>query len=180
MTIIDHIRTYVGAPTDVWDDSAGEIDLRLATIRGVPDPEVDTWITIGLGKHVLRLPSGKDVRQEFVFSHRRTIPDSAVNSLLFFICEICLSRHAAYAKGDLIELPAEAITSTGVTALYCTSPIQFDDAFDVYEGTDPPTVFVWLTPITTSEVLFVQENGWQLFESRLDAENTDVYDALRR
>ena len=145
-----------------------------------PEAGIDTWLTLGLSKHVLYLPLGKAVRQEFVFSHRRSIPDSVVNSLLYYLYEDCLSRHAAYTKGQVIELPAKGVAATGVTALYCTSPVQFDDAFDVYEGTDPPTIFVCLTPITASEVLYIQENGWQPFEQRLDMENIDIYDALRR
>jgi hypothetical protein len=103
-----------------------------------------------------------------------------VNSFPYFICEICLSRHAAYMKGQVIELPAEGVARAGLAALYYTSPVQFDDEFDVYEDTDPPMAFVYITPITASEVLYIQENGREPFELRLDAENIDVYDALCR
>jgi hypothetical protein len=94
--------------------------------------------------------------------------------------QFMISRHEAALRGEVIgpytKLP---LSNTKMTALYASHPVIFDDDLAVFEGSDPPTVFVWLFPIHTEEAEFKQKHGWSEFEDILVEKDPDLLDIQR-
>jgi Suppressor of fused protein (SUFU) len=64
-------------------------------------------------------------------------------------------------------------------ALYCGAPVYFSDEFHEIEDTDPPTILVWLIPITRAEAVFIAESAWERFEDALVESDPDLLDLER-
>jgi hypothetical protein len=147
--------------------------------KNSPFESVDTLLTLGLSRHVLRLSDKKKVRQELVFPVSGAALQVSVVSCLLFICDLILKGHDALLRGEVIRLPEEGARELGFEAVYCAIPVFMDDAFATFDGSQPPTVIVWIIPIYGSEADYVDANGWDKFEELLEEKDPDLFSLER-
>lgn len=114
-----------------------------------------------------------------VFSTSDTELSNLIVSCLFFICESILKDHSALLRGQVVRLPKEAAEKLGFEAVYCAIPVFLDDDLATFNGSQPPTVIVWVIPIYKSEADFIDVNGWDKFEDVLEEKDPDLF-FLRR
>lgn len=66
-------------------------------------------------------------------------------------------RGQALLRGSVCAGSSEV---PGVPRLfYATIPVFLRDGFRTWQGSDPPTVFVWLVPITSAEHQYIERRG---------------------
>lgn len=177
--VLAHMESFLGPIDGGWSESASGERLPFKVLRfaGAPIPGATTYTTLGVSDVALTIPDGRLVRQEFVFSAYERFGSAQIVTMLHDVAVDLVSRGGALLRGSVcaatFELPGVA------SELYSAIPVFFPDEFQAWRGSDPPTVFVWLVPITTAERHFVEAKGWEAFEQLLEAQDPDLLDLNR-
>lgn len=79
----------------------------------------------------------------------------------------------------MISLSRDLAEEIGFDAVYFTIPFLFDDNFDVFEQSSPPTIIVLVIPIYQSEVSYIELHGWSKFEDLMENSDIDLYSLER-
>lgn len=145
-----------------------------------PHRGAHTFITSGLGRCVLDLGDGRTVRQELLLAvNHPSLRDESCR-VLELVAEDCARSNRALLRGDVIRPGERIFKKFNPVALYCSIPVYYPDSLAVWDGTDPPTVFVWLVPIMSRESDFVNVRGWDSFEDVLQEVDPDLLDLRRK
>ena len=179
MGISRHLESYLGPITMGWQPSGEPVGVQICLFRDQPIPGVLTYSTLGLSRHVLTLPGGRSVRQEFVMAARSRFEHHDLPNVLFHLAEAAVTEHRALLCGELVPLGHPIIPESPCRNLYVSLPVVFPEGFDTYQGTQPSTVFAWLFPITDAEVEVVHCRGWSQLEEELERCDPDLFDLTR-
>ena len=177
--VIAHMESFLGPIESGWSKTEADkrLPFRVLRFAGVPIPRAATFATLGLSDVTLALPDGRLVRQEFVVSVYDKFDSAPIVTALHDVAVDAARLGEALLRGSVcagsFELPGL------ISDLYCAIPLFFPEEFHVWRGSDPPTVFVWLVPITAPERQVVEERGWESFERMLESEDPDLFDIDR-
>lgn len=174
--LVQHLEAQLGPIVDGFGDQAA---LNVVRFADRPQAGVTTYCTLGLGQHLLRLPSGKQVRQELLLSVHDSYDPVAVASALLTLAERLIQDHRALARGEVMGPSAPLIAGVRARAVYASLPVVFDDALMTFHGTNPPTVLVWLIPMPPEEAEYVRDHGWEPFEEALESAEAELWDLNR-
>jgi hypothetical protein len=174
--LVQHLEAQLGPIVDGFGDQAA---LHVVRFFETPRAGVTTYCTLGLSQHLLRLPSGKQVRQELLLSVHDSYDPAAVASALLMIAERLIHDHRALARGEVMGLAAPLIAGVRARAVYTSLPVVFDDALMTFHSTNPPTVLVWLIPLPAEEAQHVRDHGWEAFEDALESAEAELWDLNR-
>lgn len=174
MSLIQHFEYYLGPIDKGWKERNCDESLQILSFLDCPEESVSTYLSLGMSDNVLKINESKSVRQELVFSAYTHTSSSLVVSFLMSMCEAILQRGRAVLRGEVIPLSFELAKKIGFEYAYCAIPVFFEDNFDSYDKTSPPTVMVWLLPIYKSEAEFIKEKGWETFEDLLEEKDPDL------
>jgi Suppressor of fused protein (SUFU) len=153
--------------------------LHVLRYRTGEHSDVATYVTLGLAELVVRQETG-DVRQELLFEcHQRFASDAWVSVLTFVAGRVAIDG-AAVPAFEVVALDTALRKVTGVAALLCFTPIYHSSSLHVIEGTDPPTVVVWLVPLHETEAALARRDGWESLVSILEQRQPDLLDLKRR
>ncbi len=180
MNIVEHAEKFLGKISQGWIESATEKEFQIVCFKNAPVDGVNTFMTLGLSCHELKISNEKTVRQELILPLSNEAPYDVIVSLLLFICELIITDHRAVLRGQVLRLPVDAIKNFGFEGVYFTIPVFMDDRFSVFEESRPPTVIVWAIPIYKSEADYVNANGWSKFEELLEEKSPDLFSFRRR
>jgi hypothetical protein len=100
-------------------------------------------------------------------------------SLLAVVAKDLLEKHRALRRGDVLGPAGPIKPGASAQGFYCTGPSFCDDAFAVFEKSDPATVFVWLVPVAHTEIHYIWSHGWSAFEDLLVEKDPDLWDLER-
>lgn len=179
MTIIEHAEKFLGKISYGWRDQWSTDGLQVVCFKNSPYDEVDTFLTIGLSNHELRIYDTKNVRHELILPISGLDTPEKIVSLMFFMSEHILSNHNALLRGQVVVLPINIADKIGFKALYCAMPVFLDDDFATFNKMSSPVVIVWLIPIYSNELDYVAKNGWSKFEDLLQHESPDLFSLKR-
>jgi hypothetical protein len=146
--------------------------------KGSGSPTV-SFATVGLSRHPLRSPSGKDIRQELMVIVPDGLRDGPIPGLLQQIGTEALAAAKPLLRGDVIGPRGKLIEGSMMEAVYAAIPVYLPDDFAVYEGEGEQVVVVWLVPISAGEARYVKTHGWKEFEDRLLESDPDLTDVFR-
>lgn len=175
MSFIEHIEKYLGEINKGWMDQSSDSSLQVIPFKDKPCESFNTYISLGLSKHELSLKKGKKIKIEFIMTVTSCVEINTVVLLLLDVCEKVIIRHKSVLRGDVIYLEPSLSKHVGFEGLYCTIPQYFDIDFNEYIENDFSTVIVWLIPLFSSEINFIQNNGWSDFEAILEKEDPDLW-----
>ena len=173
-SLIAHLERHLGRMSGGY--TAGTI--QVGSFRDIPQPGVTTLVTLGLSKHILRTPRGKNLRQELVTTAATKHDADRLGGFLSSLAESLARSHRAVLRGELLG-PSESIAGTNMRSAYATVPSLFPEEFGQLDGTDPDTVFAWIIPVTDDEATFVRGHGWSRFETALEAREPDLFNLER-
>ena len=178
--LVGHLETYLGEIAGGWSRDAAGVPMRFQVVRfdDRPDQGLVTYSTLGLSHHVIHLPT-KAVRQELVMTVRRRFEGAHIVSLLATVGGWMLERHQALLRGEVLRNGGGIPEGGALASLYAAAPGMLPDAFATMSTTDPPTVFVWLIPVSDEEAGLVATHGWPWFEERLLEQQPDLFDLQR-
>jgi len=178
--IVEHVESYLGKIDQGWNaPPESKNRFSVARFRNQPVEGMSTYVTLGLNHHVLSMAEKREVRQELVFSTFESVPSDEIVSFLLRFTDLVLSRHEALLRGQVIGPGKPLFPGSAMNAIYVSMPVIFDEGFNTFEGSSPPSVLVWLVPIFESEARYVQEHGWEAFEDILEKEDPDLWDLNR-
>jgi Suppressor of fused protein (SUFU) len=181
MTGIDvHIERNLGLMDCGWASTEGPAGVQVCLFRDRPIAGAVTYSTLGLSKHVLKIPSGRTVRQEMLLAVTASFEHANLSKLLFHVAERTIRGGRALLRGDVVPLGYPLAPRSILNNLYVSLPVIFPEALASCEETDPATVFAWLVPISDAEAGFVHASGWSAFEATLEATDPDLLDVTRR
>lgn len=179
MTLISHLESTLGKIDQGWSFSDGTGSVQVVRFLDKPFDGVATYTTLGLSDHILSMPQGREVRQEFLFSTYETYSSEEIASFLISFCDYILGSGNALLRGDIIGPSAPLIKNVKVNSLYASIPAIFDESFSTYRLSSPDTVIVWLLPLLKEEALFVKAYNWSRFEDILEGKNPDLMNLNR-
>jgi hypothetical protein len=179
--LVQHLESYLGEIAGGWAKDAANERMPFQIVRFEESPEhgLTTYSTLGLSRHVLDLPT-KSVRQELVMTVDRVFATPSVVSVLTAVGELVLDRHRGLLRGEVLPPRGALVPSARLDALYAAAPVMLPNEFATLLGSNPPTVFVWLVPISNREADLVATHGWGWFEDQLVEQQPDLYDLDRR
>jgi len=182
MSIIDHFESHLGPLAEGWPDSAVAGPIQVARFSNVPSSGVSTYATVGLGLHVLEMPDDRRVRQELILIAEPAFAEKDIVKFLLAAADSLLTKHHAVLRGEVIgdAKATPIVPGSSCTRVYAGIPVVFEESIQVYEGSSPATVIVWLIPITSQESAYVRERGWDAFESLLEESQPDLFDLARK
>ena len=105
------------------------------------------------------------------------------NEIIFFMlrfADLVLSKHEALLRGQVIGPGKSLFSHSEMNAIYISIPVIFEEGFNTFEGSSPPTVLVWLVPIFADEARYVEKYGWGKFEDILEQKNPDLWNIERQ
>jgi hypothetical protein len=162
--ILDHLRPFMGEPVrqkDFLVETDGQpLTLRVWEFRDRPVVGAMTFVTSGLSGLQLTREDGAIGRAELMFSCYEEWADIDCAYLLLAIVKYVLVDRAMPRQGKAITLTSPIVEGTGLTGLICYEPMYFDERLYVPRSTAPPTLFVWLVPLTSTELALVSKAGW--------------------
>ena len=176
----EHIEEYLGTIESGWHLKDETGDIQIVKVSGRPAPGVVTYSTLGMSWATLPMRGDRVVRQELLFSVYERYPATKIASFLITFCKSVLSRGRALLRGEVVGPHQTIIAGVAADSVYSTVPVMFDPRLATFSGSEPPTVFVWLIPIMSSEAKFVKLNGWNKFEDMLENNQPDFWDMDRR
>jgi hypothetical protein len=178
MNLVEHLGRHFGDGDDqaqAW--SFAESGYGIVTYPNQPFAGAITYLTTGLSRHILTQASGAQIAQELFISVRSEFAVCRPEVSLASLAEDFLERHTPIPNGQVIGWH-KGVLEPRFSAVFCTSARCFPETFEQIEG-DPPTVFVWLIPITGVEATYCRTHGHQAFDDLLLAENPDLLDLDR-
>lgn len=179
--IIEHVESYLGKIDQGWSaPPESSSKFSIACFRDQPVEGVSTYVTLGLNHHILSMPEKREVRQELVLSAFESVPSDEIVSFMLRFTDLVLSRHEALLRGQVVGPGQPLFSGSAVNAIYASMPVIFEEGFNTFEGTSPPTVLVWLIPIFSDEARYIEEHGWEDFEDILEQKDPDLWDFGRQ
>lgn len=178
MNVAEHIESVLGELNFGWSDT--EHGIQIIRFNSVPEHGIDTYMTLGLEKRILKTLSGKDIRQILIISAHDKILTDKIVSVLMSAADYIINSGKSVARGQVLGGLAEFIDGTSFHALYATNPSHLPEQLTQIEIEDGiPLIFVYFIPITESEVQYIQRYGWGSFEEHLEANDPDIWDLYR-
>lgn len=178
--LIAHLESFLGPIAGGWarDANRQRLPCQVVWFEEAPDRGLMTYATLGLSRHALQ-SSTKTIRQELLLSVRRSFGSTQLVGVISTVAEMLLARHQPLLRGDVLPPAGPIVSGSTLSALYAAIPVLLPDAFAVFEGSEPPTVFVWLVPVTAVEADLIGSHGWSWFEDQLVEQQPDLFDLGR-
>jgi hypothetical protein len=179
MSVAEHLERYLGPIAEGWSLRDSDTGIQVVRFDDKPDPGVSTLSTLGLSRHTLGMPRDRTVRQEILMVIRSEADLEAAAAALLSLAMPLAATHRAFLRGEVVGPGNPVIEGSPMNAFYATRPTVFPDGLATYEGSEPPTVVVWMIPIHSKEAAFARVNGWSDFEDRLEALQPDLFNLQR-
>ncbi|WP_372500379.1 suppressor of fused domain protein [Sphaerisporangium perillae] len=174
-----HFERSLGTFSESWRKS--DIDTEHFQVLQFCDRESEriTYVTFGLNRFELALGSNRVGRQELVVGIGSSWDQPEIPGLMNSIGESVVHRGRALLRGEVLDPHGRIFRGYNFTAFYCSSPVYFPRRFEVFHGTTPETIMVWLIPIFSEEVQCIRERGWPAFEELLESQDPNLLDLSR-
>jgi len=166
--LVEHVEKYLGKIESGYKLSDRQFDVSVSKFRDQPFEGIITYSTIGLSKYEL-FNNGKKYELELLLSVNESFNDQDISSFLLSFSEHLLKHRKALLRGEIVGPHDKLISETEMNGIYCSIPVFFEDDFVTFES----KVFVWLIPLYENELRFIEENGWDKFETVLE-DNPDI------
>ncbi len=180
MELIDHIEKYLGQIQGgnlTTHSTYG--NLSFPYFVNQPFEKINTYISLGLSKHIFNINKIKEGRIELLISLYTKYSRDEISELILDISDRILKTHEAPLRGSLIEHKSSFLEKYKIEGFYVTHPVFFEEEFWVYENSTPDTIFIWLIPLFFEEINYIKLNGWNKFEDLLESANCDFWSLER-
>lgn len=178
-SVAEHLEHYLGEVSYGWSDDKSSHKMQVVSFKKQPAEGIVTYSTLGLSEVELNLPRERKIRQELVISAHESFPSEEIAGLMLSCAEQLMDRGQAILRGGVIDPSRPLIKGATVSAVYATNPTPFDEGFAQFSNVTPSVVFVLLVPITSSERLLIEREGWNWFEDTLESQDPDIWDFSR-
>lgn len=179
-SIDQHLECHLGPIAQGWGGYDGmPSGIQVCLFAERPIPGTVTYATLGLSRHILGMPRGREVRQELLLSVSWSWAHDDLAKLLASVADGILRKHHALLRGQVVPLGHPVASGSPCNGLYVSLPVVFPGAMATFADTQPPTVFAWLIPIYAEESDLVDCLGWNGFEDRLERTDLDLFDLKR-
>lgn len=179
-SIDQHLERHLGPIARGWGGYVGEpAGIQVSLFEERPMPSTVTYATLGLSRHILDMPRGREVRQELLLSVSRHFADDDLAKLLVYVADGLLRKHHALLRGEVLPLGHPVARGSRCNGLYVSLPVVFPDALATCDDTQPATVFAWLIPLHPEEAEIVTRLGWNEFEDQPERAGPDLFDLER-
>ena len=177
-----HLETWLGSVAARYTgrDSEGQ-DLPWEVLEFPRQPwrGATTYATVGLGETPFADTDGEDLRHELLFEVGEYFAGEETIFLVFHVAEMLRRHGRVISLGSYMDLEGPISTGASVEGFFFYDPIHFADELTVAEIGDPPTVIVWMVPITRSEIEFLERRGPEAFDDLMAEQDPDVFDLSR-
>jgi hypothetical protein len=174
----EHLDKNLGIQDDqsIW--SYKEMGFWILKYDDQPQKQACSYITAGLGRHLLEQESGQKIRQELLFTIWEEYTVNKPEDKLASLSLDFLDRHIPIPNHQVIPWEDGVFENYDFSAVYCTGARQMPEEFEMIEA-EPNLIFVWLIPIYPTEQKFCKEYGWSKFEDLINEQQPDFFNLER-
>jgi hypothetical protein len=176
--LFDHYEANLGKMTSSSSlKGVSEQEFLVFIYEGQPYEDCTTYVTVGVSDHPLHSRrSHCDERLEYMICAESKYDRKLMVAVLMGLAIRSMeSRETVDIHGVWAgEGPVVIGGSPLFEHLYLTNPGHFAAAIDLCEGAVPPIKIVQVIPITSGERAFIEANGWEAFENKLDQQEIDL------
>jgi hypothetical protein len=177
--LISHIEKHLGKISSSWTVKDDNEHIQIIKFLNNPQKKVSTFLTLGLSHHLLSMPSGKECRQELLFSVYDKFNSEDVASMLIMFSKLIISSHKAVLRGGIEKIGKSILPNVKTSYLFASVPFIFAETFDLLKETNPPVMFPLLIPLHSTEVNYISMNGRESFEKMFEEKDPDIFDLNR-
>lgn len=177
--VLSHIEKHLGKISSSWMVKDDSEHIQIIKFKNAPQKSVSTFVTFGLSHHVLSMPSGKECRQELLFSACDEYNSEDITSMLIMFSKLIIMSHRAVLRGGIEHVGKSIIPNVKMSYLFASIPFIFAETFDLLKGTNPPVMFPLLIPLHYTEVDYISKYGRVSFEKMLEEKDPDIFDLNR-
>ncbi|MCJ8311613.1 MAG: suppressor of fused domain protein [Saccharospirillaceae bacterium] len=174
----EHLDKVLGVQENQTTHSFEDNDFWILEYENTPFDKVKSYISVGLGRHLLKQPSGKNIRQELMFTILKKFEHVSIEKSLASLSLDFIDRHIPIPDNQVIPWQGGVFEDYEYSAVYCTSARHMPEEFEIING-NPLLVFVWLIPIFPEEREYIQIFGWESFEELIDEQQPNFFDLDR-
>ena len=178
-TVMQHIDTHMSGGGAALMDGAGNSILRY---EDAPFVGATSFVSCAANQPISAMEDRgqqSHISQELVFAIKTQQCNDQTVQVFAALMEWLREQDAAFRYGEVIG-PLDALfPDTDKQSLYVAMPTYFEEELAFCHATQPPTMFVWLVPVTEAERKYIVENGSDAFEVLLDEKNPDATDLKR-
>ncbi|MDP9244628.1 MAG: suppressor of fused domain protein [Chloroflexota bacterium] len=145
--LIDHLEAFLGPITGGWIEGAtgDRLPFQVVWFDDAPEKDLATYSTLGLSRHALESPT-KTIRQELLVSVEERFASPQLGSVLTTLGEMVLAEHRPVLRGGVLPPRDAIVPESALSAFYAAAPVALPDAFAVFGGSQPHTVFFGWCP----------------------------------
>jgi hypothetical protein len=171
--VATEIERHLGKAVREHAVSLGEIgSVIIEEYRDTPCRGATTFASVSLNEF---LP----FRQELVFGcYSRQVSEDVV-LLVAAVAQYCIERTLHLHRGDIIGPFGPIIDGSPMEAFYLCPPVYFSEGLEKIHVRDIVIEVIWIVPIYTSEVEWINNHGWDGFETLLEEKDPDLLDLSR-
>jgi antitoxin YqcF len=162
-------------------DTDKKLSIPILSAADSPDKGITAYSTIGLSDSPMPGPDGQGeypARLELCAA-AATAADLFPNVISSAAFHIIKSKEL-FAPGDALSgYVAEYYPDTTVPHLYLTAPFLFDKLAKALKLPTKTVAWLLAVPITDEELEFLQENGDEALEDKLEEKEVDIFDLGR-
>lgn len=179
--LVEHIEKHLGKISISWitEDISVPGKIQIIKFMETPAKGITTFITLGLSKHLLQMPSGKKCRQELVICANSNSNAEDLISILLMLGYRTSVSHKAILRGGIEYIGRSLTENPEMSYLYACVPFVFPESFDLLSTATYSIMFPLLIPIYDKEAEIIGKNKKGYFEKILDEQETDLFDIKR-
>ncbi len=176
--VIEHLDDTLGIQENqsIW--SYKEKGFWILKYDNQPQKYSSSYITVGLGRHLLTQTSGKKIRQELMFTFWEEYAENKPEDKLASLSLDFLDRHIPIPNHQVIPWKGGVFEKFAFSAVYCTNARHMPENFELIED-EPNLIFAWLIPIYPEEQAFCMKYGWSNFENHINTQKPDFFSLTR-
>ncbi|CAM1367914.1 Suppressor of fused protein [Tenacibaculum litopenaei] len=180
MNLVNHLERNLGLIDKGWNPNHNYQGVQCVGFKDEPYEELYTYSTLGLSDFLLE-KDGKKYRFELLLSVEQSCKSDEIASFLINFGEYLIEKQEVLLRGEVKSFENSIFTKSKFYGVYISIPVFFDDDFHIYKVDENNTViFVSLIPLYKSEIEFIKNNGWELFEDLLEEEDMADFWSFQR
>jgi hypothetical protein len=179
MDVVNHLEKYLGIIQEGIKLDDRKFHVSLSIFNGVPFSDTHTFVTLGLNRYDL-MKNDFNYNLELLFFAEKQFKKDDISKFLLTMTERYIETKMMPWKGDVYFFGDYIYPQSKMKHFYITSPVFYPDGIESVLIKRKKVIFPWVFPIHDSEASFINQFGYDAFETLLEEKEVSSFGDLFR